>query len=395
MKRPENYTTDKLLFTPGPLTTSATVKQAMLHDAGSWHFDFAERVRWIRAQLLEVAELSQADGWEAVLLQGSGTNGVEAVFATCVPPGGKVCVLTNGAYGERITQMLRLLQIPASVLRSAENEAPDVALLERTLKTDPSFTHVAMVHCETTTGILNPIGRIGAVVHAHKCSFVVDAMSSFGGIPIDFEAAKIDFLVSSANKCLEGVPGFCFVLGRREALLANEKHARCLSLNLADQLRGFERNGQFRYTPPTHTVLAFEQALLEFRAEGGVAARHHRYQNNHTVLVEGMKQLGLQPYLPPALQSCIITAFHYPANSRFQFPEFYRRLSDKGFIIYPGKLTDAETFRIGNIGHLFEADIRALLKAVEEVLHDMGIGGESDATPTESIGGFHAVPLIL
>jgi 2-aminoethylphosphonate-pyruvate transaminase len=233
------------------------------------------------------------------------------------------------------------------------------------------------------------------VAHAHKCSFVVDAMSSFGGIPIDFAAAKIDFLVSSANKCLEGVPGFCFVLGRREALLANEKHARCLSLNLADQLRGFERNGQFRYTPPTHTVLAFEQALLEFRAEGGVAARHHRYKNNHTVLVEGMKQLGIKPYLPPALQSCIITAFHYPANSRFQFPEFYRRLSDKGFIIYPGKLTDAETFRIGNIGHLFDADIRALLKGVEEVLHDMGIGGESESTPSENIGGFHAVPLIL
>jgi 2-aminoethylphosphonate-pyruvate transaminase len=395
MKSRETNTKDKLLFTPGPLTTSATVKQAMLHDAGSWHFDFAERVHWIRNQLLAVAELSQAAGWEAVLLQGSGTNGVESVFATCVPPGGKVCVLANGAYGERMTQMLRLLQIPFSVLRSNENELPDLALLERTLSTDPSFTHVAAVHCETTTGLVNPIAQIGAVAHRHACQFILDAMSSFGGVPINFESAGIDFLVSSANKCLEGVPGVCFVLGRREAFLANEKHARSLSLNLADQLRGFERNGQFRFTPPTHVLLALEQALREFWAEGGVPARHRRYQLNHAVLVEGMQRLGFQPYLPPSLQSCLITAFHYPTGPQFQFPEFYRRLSDQGFIIYPGKLSAAETFRIGNIGHLFEVDIRALLKAIGDVQHELGFGSEPDHPPAETIGGLHAIPLIL
>ncbi len=388
-------TRDKLLFTPGPLTTSASVKQAMLHDAGSWHFEFNERVRWTREQLLAIADLSQADGWETVLLQGSGTNGVEAVFATCVPPHGKVCVLTNGAYGQRMVRMLQLLKIPHVVLNAKENELPDLSKLEQTLSADPDITHVAAVHCETTTGILNPIAEIGRLCRQHACLFVVDAMSSFGAIPIDFESAGVDFLISSANKCFEGVPGFCFVLARRETLLANEAHARSLSLNLADQLRGFERNGQFRFTPPTHALLAFEQALKEFLAEGGVTARYRRYQANHAALVAGMKQLGYKPYLPPEIQSCIITAFHCPADQRFHFAEFYQRLSQKGFIIYPGKLTDAETFRVGSIGHLFEADMLALLKAVAAVQTEMHFDGDLHPAPNEMPARFQTVPLFL
>ena len=373
MNSPSSSETDKLLFTPGPLTTSVTVKQAMLHDAGSWHFDFNARIKWIREQLLAIAELSPIEGWEAVLLQGSGTYGVEAVFATCVPPEGKVCVLVNGAYGERMVLMLQHLQIPHTALRSPENELPDLMLLEQTLSSDPAISHVAAVHCETTTGILNPIEELGRVVKRHCCQFVVDAMSSFGAIPLDMESAGIDFLVSSANKCLEGVPGFCFVIARRDVLLANEKHARSLSLNLAEQLRGFDRNGQFRYTPPTHVLLAFEQALKELEKEGGVAARERRYRHNHFVLVEGMKRLGFQPFLPPSVQSCIITAFHCPTDAQFEFGGFYQRLSEKGFIIYPGKISRANTFRIANIGHLFEADIRGLLAAVGEAIEEMGI----------------------
>jgi 2-aminoethylphosphonate-pyruvate transaminase len=373
MNSPSSSETDKLLFTPGPLTTSVTVKQAMLHDAGSWHFDFNARVKWIREQLLAIAELSPVEGWEAVLLQGSGTYGVEAVFATCVPPEGKVCALVNGAYGERMVLMLEHLQIPHTEVRSPENELPDLMLLEQTLSSDPTISHVAAVHCETTTGILNPIEEIGRVVKRHCCQFVVDAMSSFGAIPLDMESAGIDFLVSSANKCLEGVPGFCFVIGRRDMLLANEKHARSFSLNLAEQLRGFDRNGQFRYTPPTHVLLAFEQALKELEKEGGVAARERRYRHNHFVLVEGMKRLGFQPFLPPAVQSCIITAFHCPTDARFGFGGFYQQLNEKGFIIYPGKISRANTFRIANIGHLFEADIRGLLAAVGEVIEEMGV----------------------
>ena len=391
MNVPSPSAPDKLLFTPGPLTTSAGVKQAMLHDAGSWHFDFNTRVRWVRDELLRIADLSPADGWEAVLLQGSGTYGVESVFATCVPPAGKVCVLANGAYGERMVLMLEHLRIPHAVVRSPEDELPDLSLLEQTLSADPAITHVAAVHCETTTGVLNPIYEIGRVVKRHCCLFVVDAMSSFGAIPVDIESAGIDFLISSANKCLEGVPGFCFVLARRDVLLANEAHARSLSLSLADQLRGFDRNGQFRYTPPTHVLLAFEQALKELEQEGGVAARERRYRHNHFVLVEGMKRIGFRPFLPPSVQSCIITAFHYPAAAQFEFSGFYQRLSEKGFIIYPGKISRADTFRIANIGHLFETDIRRLLLAVGEVVQEMGIESISAGETPASLSQTNAV----
>ena len=364
---------DKLLFTPGPLTTSLSVKQAMLHDAGSWHFEFNAKVKWIREKILEIAGLSGEAGWETVPLQGSGTFGVEAVFATCVPSDGKVAVLANGAYGERMVLMLQLLKIDHVVFRTPENIPNDHQALDQALAADKTVTHVAQVHCETTTGILNPINETGAVVKRHRRRFVVDAMSSFGGIPIDWAAAGMDYLVSSANKCIEGVPGFSFVICRREALLACEGCARSLSLDLLDQFKGLEKNGQFRYTPPTHSILAFEQALQELEQEGGVVARGARYRHNHDVLVNGMTALGFRPYLDPSAQSFIITSFHFPDHPRFAFDEFYRRLSDKGFIIYPGKISRANTFRIGSIGRIFPRDIEALLGAVGSALREMEI----------------------
>jgi len=364
---------DKLLFTPGPLTTSLSVKQAMLHDAGSWHFEFNAKVKWVREKILEVAGLSRDAGWEAILLQGSGTFGVEAVFATCVPPNGKVAVLANGAYGERMALMLQHLKIDHLVLRTPENTPNDPAALDRALAADTTITHVAIVHCETTTGLLNPIAEVGRVVKSHRRGYIVDAMSSFAAIPIDLAAAGIDYLISSANKCIEGVPGFSFVICRREALLACEGYARCLSLDLLDQLKGFDKNGQFRYTPPTHSLLAFEQAMKELEYEGGVAGRGARYRRNHETLVKGMKQLGFRPYLNPAVQSYIITSFSYPDSESFAFDAFYRRLSDRGFIIYPGKISRANTFRIGSIGRIFPSDIDALVSAIGRVLNEMGV----------------------
>ena len=364
---------DKLLFTPGPLTTSLSVKQAMLHDAGSWHFEFNAKVKWVREKILEVAGLSRDAGWEAILLQGSGTFGVEAVFATCVPPNGKVAVLANGAYGERMALMLQHLKIDHLVLRTPENTPNDPAALDRALAADTTITHVAIVHCETTTGLLNPIAEVGRVVKSHRRGYIVDAMSSFAAIPIDLAAAGIDYLISSANKCIEGVPGFSFVICRREALLACEGCARCLSLDLLDQLKGFDKNGQFRYTPPTHSLLAFEQAMKELEYEGGVAGRGARYRRNHETLVKGMKQLGFRPYLNPAVQSYIITSFSYPDSESFAFDAFYRRLSDRGFIIYPGKISRANTFRIGSIGRIFPSDIDALVSAIGRVLNEMGV----------------------
>jgi 2-aminoethylphosphonate-pyruvate transaminase len=357
---------DKLLFTPGPLTTSLAVKQAMLHDAGSWHFEFNARVSSIRDRLLAVAGVSRARGWEAILLQGSGTYAVEAVFLTCIPPQGKLVVLSNGAYGERIVRMLEHARIDHAVLRTPEDTPCDPNALDTLLRNDPAITHVAMVHCETTTGILNPLLEIGAITRRHQRSLIVDAMSSFGAYPVDLENTGVDYLISSPNKCLEGVPGFAFVICPRQKLEACAGFARSLSLDLLGQLKGFDTNEQFRFTPPTHSLLAFEQALHELELEGGFPARFARYQFNHRILVEGMAALGFRPYLNPTVQSCIITAFLYPDDPNFHFLTLYRRLSDAGFIIYPGKLTRTDTFRIGSIGRLFPADMRALLHAVDQ-----------------------------
>jgi 2-aminoethylphosphonate-pyruvate transaminase len=364
---------DKLLFTPGPLTTSLGVKQAMLHDAGSWHFEFNELVRDVRQKLLVLAGLTSADGYEVVLMQGSGSFGVESVVGSVIPSQGRLLVIANGAYGERIAQMAACLKIQHDVLRFPEDKPADPAQIDRALAEDASLTHVAVVHCETTTGLLNPVEAIGRCAQQRQRAFIVDAMSSFGALPLDLKAAGITYLISSPNKCIEGVPGFSFVIARRSSLLATTGCARSLSLDLLAQWQGFEKNGQFRFTPPTHSILAFAQALRELDEEGGVPARGRRYAANHRRLVDGMKAMGFQPFLAPEALSCIITAFHQPRDARFEFQKFYRGLSDRGFIIYPGKLTQAETFRIGTIGRIFESDIDKLLTAIRECVREMGL----------------------
>ena len=364
---------DKVLFTPGPLTTSLTVKQAMLRDAGSWHFEFNAKVKEIRQRILKLAGVTQEKGYECILLQGSGTFGVESVFSTSVPEGGKVLVLSNGAYGERMVAMLKCLRIENIVYRTGENEPPDPAYVASLLEKDTDITHVAVVHCETTTGIVNPIASIGKTVKAAQRHYIVDAMSSLGGMPIDFEDACIDFLVSSANKCIEGVPGFSFVIAKRDPLFANESTTRSLSLDLAAQLRGFEKNGQFRYSPPTHSLLAFEQALNELDTEGGVEGRAARYKRNHEVLMSGMISLGFKSYLDAKVQSYLITSFHFPEDSKFTFDVFYRKLSDRGMIIYPGKISQVDLFRIGSIGRIFESDVLALVASIKGALEDMNV----------------------
>jgi 2-aminoethylphosphonate-pyruvate transaminase len=361
---------DKLLFTPGPLTTSREVKEAMLCDAGSWHFEFIEIVTRIRTDLLALAGVTEE--FEAVLLPGSGTYGVESVVSSTVPKDGELLVLVNGAYGERIVRMAELLNLAHHVLRYPEDCLPCPRELDCFLAEHQAITSVALVHCETTTGILNPIREIGQVVKSHRREFIVDAMSSFGALDISFAEAGIDYLISSANKCIEGVPGFCFVIARRAALLKSHDRARSLSLSLYDQWMSFVRNGQFRFTPPTHTILAFSQALNELAAEGGVSARGRRYSANHQTLLAGMSRFGFKAFLPPGRQSCVITAFHCPQYPAFNFNAFYRGLSDRGMIIYPGKLTQVDTFRIGTIGRLYPTDVERLLQAIQATLNILG-----------------------
>jgi len=245
--------------------------------------------------------------------------------------------------------------------------------VEDALAADEAITHVAVVHCKTTTGLLNPIEGIGPIVRSRGRAYIVDAMSSFGAIPIDVASSGIDFLISSANKCIEGVPGFSFVIAKRDALLACEGNARSVSLDLHAQWRGLEKDGQFRFTPPTHAILAFEQALNELDAEGGVPGRAARYAANHRAVLDGMQAMGFRPYLPAERQTYIITSFHYPTHKNFNFAGFYDRLARLGFVIYPGKVSQAECFRIGTIGHIFEPDVRQLLAATRRVLDEMGI----------------------
>lgn len=362
---------DKILFTPGPLTTSQTVKLALLRDLGSRDGDFIARIADIRRRLLDLGGVSP-DEFAAIPMQGSGTYAVESVFSSAVRRDGKVLVIINGAYGRRIAQMCTTLGIAVGTLEFPEYQHPDLARIEAELE-GGAYTDVAVVHCETTTGIINPIEAIGALVRRADARYIVDAMSSFGAVPIDIAGAGIDYLVSSANKCIEGVPGFGFVIARRSALLETEGRARSLSLDLLAQWKGLESCGQFRFTPPTHVLLAFHQALLELEAEGGVAGRAARYRENYRTLVEGMSALGFRAYLAPELQGYIITSFCYPATPGWDFETFYARLNERDFVIYPGKVSDGDCFRIGNIGRIFPADVRALLAAIRDVLTAMNV----------------------
>ena len=363
---------DKLLFTPGPLTTSTTVKQAALRDLGSRDPEFIAMVRDIRRKLLELGGVADR-GFEAVLMQGSGTFAIESVLSSTAPPDGKVLAVINGAYGRRIAQVAEALRIPVANLTCPEDQRPDTAQVGRMLEADPSITHVAVVHSETSTGMINPVREIGEIVkHANRVYFV-DAMSSFGGMPLNLVDCRIDYLVSSANKCLEGIPGFAFVLAKQEALLATAGYSRSLSLDLLAQWKGLEADGQFRFTPPTHALLAFHRALRELDAEGGVEARTARYRTNFQVLSEGMRELGFEGYLRPEDRGHIISSFRYPRHPKFDFGTFYARLSEKGYVIYPGKVSKADCFRIGCIGHIFPGDMRSLLGAIGETLAEMGV----------------------
>ncbi len=365
---------ESLLFTPGPLTTSASVKSAMSLDVGSRDTEFIEMVADIRRRLVSLAGVDETTH-TAVLMQGSGTFSLEAVLSSTVPRDGRILVVVNGAYGRRIVKIAEVLGIPTEVITVAENRTPSPTDVEQILDEDDRITHVSVTHCETTTGIINPVSEIGEVVHRHGRCYFVDAMSSFGAVPLSVNEAHIDYLVSSANKCIEGVPGFAFVIARLNALESTAGLARSLSLDLNAQYLGLEANGQFRFTPPTHALRAFHRALSELEAEGGVDGRAERYRANHETLVAGTRRLGLIEYLDQQNQGNIITSFRYPQQGEFNFDYFYEALRNRGFVIYPGKVTNADCFRIGTIGRIFPDDVENLLLAIEEVLADMGIRG--------------------
>ncbi|MDQ6598564.1 2-aminoethylphosphonate--pyruvate transaminase [Bacillus salipaludis] len=355
-----------LLLTPGPLTTTDTVKLAMMKDWCTWDDDYNNIVQDIRKRLVGLATES-IDQYSAVLMQGSGTFSVESVIGTVLPRDGKLLVIANGVYGSRIVKIAKTLGINTVVLESGEVEALDLNRLTNELENDSKISHVAIVHCETTTGMLNPIEKVSEIVKRYNRVFIVDAMSSFGGVEMDIASLNIDYLISSANKCIEGVPGFGFAIVKKDEFEKCKNNARSVSLDLYDQWKTMEeQNGKWRFTSPTHVVRAFAQALKELEVEGGIKIRASRYKNNQMVLSEGMKKLQFEPILPGELQSPIITSFYYPESEKFNFKVFYQRLKEKGFVIYPGKVSALDTFRIGNIGNVHQKDIEGLLQAIEQ-----------------------------
>lgn len=357
-----------LLLTPGPLSTSATVREAMLQDWCTWDKDYNEGVvTALRRHLLALASLGSK--YTTVLLQGSGTYCVESVIGSCTGPGSHLLILANGAYGRRMGEIARYLGLSCRLVNLPETQPVTGEVARQALAAYPEATHLAMVHCETTTGILNPLDEVAEAVRGRNLTFLVDAMSSFGGVPIDIEGLGIDFLISSANKCIQGVPGFGFVIARRSRMEGCRGLSRSLSLDLYDQWNTMEQGGgKWRFTSPTHVVRAFFQALKELEEEGGIDGRHRRYEANHRVLVEGMHQAGVQALLPAHLQSPIITSFLYPGEA-FDFPAFYEALKQRGFVIYPGKISEAPTFRIGNIGDVYPEDFQRLVHEVRSILH--------------------------
>ena len=362
---------DSRLLTPGPLTTSQETKLAMLHDWGSRDTEFIEINRRFRKNLLEIASAEPTH--VCVPMQGSGTFIVEAVLGSLIPPEGKALILINGAYGRRMAKMMDYLKREYLVHETPEDTVPILTQLDSTLARDSKISHVLVVHCETTSGILNPIDEIANIVARHARSLLIDAMSAFGAIPLEANQIRFDAVMASSNKCLEGIPGMGFALIRKDALERSKGNAHSLSLDLYDQWKNMETTSQWRFTPPTHVIVAFDKALQQFHEEGGVIGRNKRYVENCRILIDGMSRLGFETLLPPQLQAPIIITFKMPEDPKFDFSDFYERVKEKGFVLYPGKLTVAPSFRIGCIGHLFEDDMRQALGAIEKTMDEMGV----------------------
>ncbi len=368
------------LLTPGPLTTSFATKEAMLRDWGSWDDDFRVMTAGMRTRLLEMVGPG-AEDHDCVPMQGSGTFAVEAMLGSFVPRDGKALVLANGAYGQRAAETLRYLGRAHSVIDKGDYLPPRGHEVAAALAADPDITHVVAVHCETSSGILNPLQEISDAVRDAGRKLLVDSMSAFGAIPLQVCDIPFEAMVSSANKCIEGVPGFGFVIARNDAIQAARGRSHSLSLDVHAQWKTMNETGQWRFTPPTHVVAAFLEALRAHQAEGGVAGRGSRYRRNRDVLVSGMRKLGFETLLDDHWLSPIIVTFFCPADPSFRFAEFYDAMKQRGFIIYPGKLTQVDSFRIGCIGQMDENVMRQVVRAAGEALKDMNV---TSAAPSQA-----------
>ena len=366
------------LLTPGPLTTAYEVKEAMLKDWGSWDEDFRDLTKKLRKNLLSLLG-PRKNLYDCVPIQGSGTFAVESMLGTFIPKDGKLLVLANGAYGLRAAQTMDYLNRDYHLLDKGDYLPPRGNEVAGILENDKAITHVLVIHCETSSGILNPLEEIGAVTKSAGRKLLIDSMSAFGAVPVDPEKIDFEAMVSSANKCIEGVPGFGFVFAKLSALEAAKGNCHSLSLDVEAQWSAMEKSGQWRFTPPTHVVAAFLTALEIHEEEGGVAGRGARYTKNRDVMVSGMRDLGFETLLDERWLSPIIVTFFCPADRAFEFTKFYDLMKSEGYIIYPGKLTVVDSFRIGCIGRMDAHVMKGVVSAAKKALEAMGV--ESAAPP--------------
>jgi len=359
---------EPILLTPGPLTTSTATKLAMVRDWGSRDTGFIAINRRVREMLLEIAGVRESH--VSVPLQGSGTFAVEAMLGTLVPRNGHVLIPQNGAYCKRIARICSILGRRTTLIDYEERQPVKAVDVDAALAKDPSITHVALVHCETSTGVLNPLAEVAAAVARHQRSLLVDAMSSFAALPVE---GTFDALVAASGKCLEGPPGMGFALIRKSSLERCAGNSPSLVLDLHDQWVNMEKTAQWRFTPPTVVVAALHAALEQYLAEGGQPARLARYKRNCEVLIEGMTKLGFKLFLDARHQAPVIVTFHAPTDPHYDFQKFYDRVREKGFVLYPGKLTQVDTLRVGCIGAIDEHAIRAAVHAIADTLTEQGI----------------------
>ena len=362
----------KLLFTPGPVTTSKTVKEAANIDLESNDATFITYVKQIRERLLTLAHVESPE-YESVIIPGSGTHGVESVISSAISSKGMLLNIVNGANGRRISKIARIHSIPLLEIIYNDNQLPDFKEIESFLKKNRQITHVAAVHCETSSGLLNPIAEIGEICARYNKSFIVDSMSSFGAYDLNIKELNISYLISCSYKCMEGIPGFSYVLLKRSSLDQCQSQGRSLSLDLYDQWVGLNTSLDYRFAPSVHAFLAFHEALKDLENEGGIPVRAERYSVNNALLVGEMRELGFEMYLPGHMRSYTVTTFLYPDHPDFSFEKFYNSLNEKGFVISNAIINKTDCFRIANIGQLYPHDIQNLMDTIESVLYELKI----------------------
>jgi 2-aminoethylphosphonate-pyruvate transaminase len=362
-----------LLLTPGPVSTSRSTKEVMLRDRASGGGDFQGDLSFAREYLVKIV---QGQGnYTAIPLPGSATYANEAVISGIVPDGGKLLIHTNGVYGDRLIEIAAHLGKSHAVIRTPPFVPPTAAQFAQAIEADAAITHVFVVHCETSTGILNPIDEIASVCQRYAKGLLIDTVASFGAIDLDARTLRFDALTISSNKCMQGVPGIGWAVVQKQVLENAKGTCPSLALDLWDQNQHMDRTKSFRFTPPTQILAAFAQACREHEAEGGAEARLARYMRNWRRLVDGMRQLGFTTVVPDAYASPIVATFHNPEHPAFSFDALFEGMKRRGFIIFPGRLALANTFRIGCMGDVTEADMAEAIQAVAETMAEMGVTG--------------------